>query len=43
MRDFRKIQVWERSHQFALQVYKITSTFPKIEKAVQLNSKKSKV
>lgn len=31
MRDFQKIQVWERAHQFALQVYKITSTFPKEE------------
>ena len=31
MRDFRKIQVWERAHQFTLQVYKITSTFPKAE------------
>jgi len=31
MRDFRKIQVWERSHRFTLQVYKITSSFPKDE------------
>jgi four helix bundle protein len=31
MRDIRKIQVWERAHQFALQVYKITSSFPKEE------------
>lgn len=31
MRDFRKIQVWERAHQFALQVYKITSSLPKEE------------
>ncbi|MGB7874120.1 MAG: four helix bundle protein [Anaerolineales bacterium] len=31
MRDFRKIQVWERAHQFALQVYKITSSSPKEE------------
>ena len=31
MRDFRKIQVWERSHSFTLQVYKISSSFPKDE------------
>lgn len=31
MRDFRKIQVWERAHQLTLQVYKITSSFPKDE------------
>ena len=31
MRDFRKIQVWEKAHQFTLQVYKITSGFPKEE------------
>ncbi|MBN1454516.1 MAG: four helix bundle protein [Anaerolineales bacterium] len=31
MRDFRKIQVWERAHRFTLQVYKITSSFPKDE------------
>ena len=31
MRDFRKIQVWERSHRFTLQVYKISSSFPKDE------------
>ena len=31
MRDFRKIQVWERFHRFTLQVYKISSSFPKDE------------
>lgn len=31
MRDFRKIQVWERAHHFTLQIYKITSSFPKVE------------
>ena len=31
MRDFRKIQVWERASHFALKVCKITSTFPKNE------------
>ena len=31
MRDFRKIQVWERAHRLTLQVYKITSSFPKDE------------
>ena len=31
MRDFKKIQVWERAHRFTLDIYKITSTFPKEE------------
>ena len=31
MRDFKKIQVWERAHRFVLKIYKITSTFPKDE------------
>lgn len=31
MRDFRKIQVWEKAHRFALKIYKITSSFPKDE------------
>ncbi|HCB01111.1 MAG TPA: diversity-generating retroelement protein bAvd family protein [Anaerolineae bacterium] len=31
MRDFRKILVWEKSHKLTLQLYKITSSFPKDE------------
>ena len=31
MRDFKKIQVWERSHHLTLRVYKLTSDFPKDE------------
>ena len=31
MRDFHKYQVWQRGHQFALDVYKQTKTFPKEE------------
>ena len=31
MRDFRKIQVWEKAHHFTLRIYKITSSFPKDE------------
>src|SRR3990172_10259541 len=31
MRDFRELQVWEKSHQLALAVYKLTVTFPKDE------------
>ena len=31
MRDFRKIQVWLKSHELTLKLYKITSTFPKEE------------
>lgn len=37
MRDFRKIQVWQKSHELTLRVYKITSSFPK-EKLYGLTS-----
>ena len=32
MRDFRKIKVWEKSHQLTLEVYKITKNFPPDER-----------
>jgi four helix bundle protein len=31
MRDFKKIQVWEKAHKLTLQLYKITTSFPKEE------------
>lgn len=31
MKDFRKLQVWEKSHQLALAIYKATKDFPKSE------------
>lgn len=31
MRDFKKYDVWQLSHSFILEVYKITSDFPKEE------------
>ncbi|MBX3004994.1 MAG: four helix bundle protein [Anaerolineales bacterium] len=31
MKDFRKLQVWEKSHLFALHVYKATAQFPAAE------------
>lgn len=31
MRDFKKLQVWEKAHHLALRSYEITSTFPKAE------------
>src|SRR5688500_13546264 len=31
MQDFRKLQVWRKSHALALQVYEKTATFPKSE------------
>ena len=31
MRDFKKYNVWEISHQFVLRIYKITKEFPKSE------------
>lgn len=31
MKDFRKLGVWEKSHQLALEIYKITQKFPASE------------
>ncbi len=31
MRDFKKLKVWQRSHQLALDVYKSTNDFPNSE------------
>ena len=31
MQDFRKLQVWSKSHEFAILVYKIVGTFPQFE------------
>lgn len=31
MRDFRKLQVWEKAHQLTLAVYKATVPFPQTE------------
>jgi four helix bundle protein len=31
LRDFRKLKIWERSHAFTLNIYKITKSFPKEE------------
>jgi four helix bundle protein len=31
MQDFKKLKVWEKSHQFTLEIYKITKDFPKEE------------
>jgi four helix bundle protein len=31
MKDFRQLQVWEKAHQLALAIYKITKEFPKEE------------
>ena len=31
MQDFKKLKVWEKSHELALLIYKETSTFPKEE------------
>jgi four helix bundle protein len=32
MKDFSKIKVWEKSHHFTLQVYRITKHFPSDER-----------
>ena len=37
MRDFRKLQVWNRSHDLTLRVYELTSRFPR-EKIYGLTS-----
>jgi four helix bundle protein len=31
MRDFKKYDIWQLSHSLTLEVYKITSSFPKEE------------
>tara|TARA_R110002096_G_scaffold168538_4_gene339384 strand:- start:4341 stop:4700 length:360 start_codon:yes stop_codon:yes gene_type:complete len=31
MRDFKKLQVWEKAHELTLSVYRATSGFPKSE------------
>jgi four helix bundle protein len=31
MKDFRELQVWHKAHEFALEVYKASATFPKEE------------
>ncbi len=31
MRDFRELKVWEKAHQLALAIYRVTSKFPKDE------------
>ena len=31
MRDFHKLQVWEKSHHLTLEVYQATVQFPKTE------------
>ena len=31
MRDFKKYEIWELSHRFTLEVYQLTSQFPKEE------------
>jgi len=31
MKDFRELKVWEKAHNLALAVYKLTTTFPKDE------------
>lgn len=31
MKDFRELNVWEKSHQLTLEIYKMTTGFPKVE------------
>ncbi len=31
MKDFRTLKIWEKSHAFVLEIYKITSSFPRQE------------
>lgn len=31
MRDFRQLEIWQRSHQLTLRIYSVTQTFPKEE------------
>ena len=31
MKNFRRLKVWQKSHAVALEIYKVTKTFPKTE------------
>ena len=31
MKDFRKLQVWDKAHQLALTLYQVTASFPRDE------------
>jgi four helix bundle protein len=31
MKDFHDLKVWERAHQFAVAIYKVTKTYPREE------------
>lgn len=31
MRDFKKLDIWQRSHELTLRIYKLTNAFPKTE------------
>lgn len=31
MKDFRDLQVWAKSHELALEIYRMTAAFPKEE------------
>jgi four helix bundle protein len=31
VRDFRSLKTWEKSHSLALEIYRITTGFPKVE------------
>lgn len=31
MQDYHKLQVWQKSHQLTLRVYRVTTSFPKTE------------
>ena len=31
MKDFRKLQVWDKAHQLALTLYHVTASFPRVE------------
>ncbi len=31
MKDFRQLQIWQRSHKLALEMYRVTGAFPKHE------------
>jgi four helix bundle protein len=31
LKDFRKLEIWQKSYQLTLEIYKVTKTFPKDE------------
>ena len=43
MRNFKNFNVWQKSHEFVLEIYRITQVFPNEEKYNDLDNKLSEI